>query len=201
MELYDSKVSLPNKLLQKDGTITDITGKAVVNSVEAYKSKPALPNKFLNPDGTYSTLNEIISGMIDTDLFIIVDELPESGDEQKIYLVPNGEGGFIEYHWTGDTWDPIGTIEIDLSDYVKNTDYATSQKGGVFKGGNGIYTSANGQIYIAPRTWMQYQTDADTYGISKGTLENIITGKELINQTQLTNAIQESITQVLGGSY
>lgn len=310
MELYDSKVSLPNKLLQEDGTITDITGKAVVDSVEAYKSKPALPNKFLNPNGTYSTLNEIISSMIDTDLFIVVDELPASGDEQKIYLVPDGEGGFTEYHWTGDTWDPIGTIEIDLSDYVKNTDYATSQKGGtikigngsgtdilngviraniygynvypnvsdnafigkktlenvinnsiiltgsnapttstvgyrvgqlylnsttnevyqliginasdntytwqklirdtdyassqkggVFKGGNGIYTSANGQIYIAPRTLAQYQTDADTYGISKGTLENVITGKELINQTQLTNAIQESITQVLGGSY
>lgn len=117
MELYDSKVSLPNKLLQENGTVTDIAGNPVTNSTPEYDSKPSLPNKFLNPDGTYSTLNEIISSMIDTDLFVVVDELPASGDEQKIYLVPDGEGGFIEYHWTGDEWDPIGTIEIDLSNY------------------------------------------------------------------------------------
>lgn len=117
MELYDSKASIPNKLLQEDGTVTDIAGNPVVNSVPVYDSKPSLPNKFLNPDGTYSTLNEIISSMIDTDLFIVVDELPASGDEQKIYLVPDGKGGFVEYHWTGTAWDAIGTVEIDLSNY------------------------------------------------------------------------------------
>lgn len=311
MELYDSKVSLPNKLLQEDGTVTDIAGNPVTNSTPEYDSKPSLPNKFLNPDGTYSTLNEIISSMIDTDLFIVVDELPASGDEQKIYLVPDGEGGFIEYHWTGDTWDPIGTVEIDLSDYVKNTDYASASVGGVIKvtanfgvqTWNGFlispektyseYKSADknafigrntlenvinssiilqgttaptastvgyriGQLYLNSITNEVYQltginTSDNTYTwqklirdtdyandqlggtikvrndfgtsilngflggatksmtdynnaspvllISKGTLENVITGKELINQTQLTNAIQESITQVLGGSY
>lgn len=115
--ILDSKVALPNKLLQDDGTITDITGKPVTTTVEEYDMKPALPNKFLNPDGTYSTLNEIIASMVDTSIFIIVDELPASGDMQKIYLVPDGEGGFVEYHWTGDKWDAIGTIDIDLSNY------------------------------------------------------------------------------------
>lgn len=115
--ILNSKVALPNKLLQDDGTITDIKGDVVVNSVDEYKSKPALPNKFLNPDGTYSTLNEIISSMVDTDIFVVVDELPEEGNPQKIYLLPDGKGGFVEYHWTGDSWDAIGVIEIDLSDY------------------------------------------------------------------------------------
>ena len=115
--VLDSKVALPNKLLQSDGTITDITGKPVTASVDSYNNKPALPNKFLNPDGTYSTLNEIIASMVDTSLFVIVDELPASGDEEKIYLVPDGKGGFTEYHWTGSKWDPIGEVEIDLSNY------------------------------------------------------------------------------------
>lgn len=115
--ILNSKSALPNKLLQNDGTVTDLIGNQVINPVDSYKTKPALPNKFLNPDGTYSTLNEIIAGSVDTSLFIIVEELPASGNEQKIYLVPDDKGGFVEYHWTGDKWDPIGTVEIDLSNY------------------------------------------------------------------------------------
>ena len=114
---YEFKKSLPNKLVQEDGTITDITGKPVENASDAYDSKPALPNKFLNPDGTYSTLNEIIASMIDTDIFIIVDELPAQGNPQKIYIVPNDDGTFTEYHWTGTKWDNIGMIDFDLTQY------------------------------------------------------------------------------------
>ena len=115
--ILDSKKGLPNKLLQADGTTTDMLGNVVVNPDSAWDSKPALPNKWLNPDGTYSTLNEIIAGMVDTGIYVIVDELPSEGNPQKIYLVPDGKGGFVEYHWTGSKWDPIGTIDIDLSNY------------------------------------------------------------------------------------
>ena len=95
--ILDSKVALPNKLLQDDGSITDITGKTVVNPVDEYENKPSLPNKFLNPDGTYSTLNEIIMEVVDTDIYVIVDgDLPADGDPQKIYLKPDGKGGFVE---------------------------------------------------------------------------------------------------------
>lgn len=115
--ILDSKKGLPNKLLQADGSVTDMQGNTVVNADDSWDSKPALPNKWLNPDGTYSTLNEIIASMVDTSLFVIVDELPATGNEQKIYLLSDGKGGFVEYHWTGDKWDPIGTVEIDLSNY------------------------------------------------------------------------------------
>ena len=115
--IYDSKQALPNKLLQEDGTITDITGAVVTGATDAYNAKPALPNKFLNPDGTCSTLNEIIASMIDTDIFIVVDELPEEGEPQKIYLVPNNKGGFDEYLWTGTGWDNIGMLEFDIDNF------------------------------------------------------------------------------------
>lgn len=115
--ILDSKKGLPNKLLQADGTTTDMLGNVVVNPDEAWDSKPALPNKWLNPDGTYSTLNEIIAGMVDTGIYVIVDELPAEGDPQKIYLVSDGKGGFVEYHWTGTKWDPIGMVEFDISNY------------------------------------------------------------------------------------
>lgn len=115
--IFNSKKGLPNKLLQQDGTVTDMTGNQVINPDSGWEAKQALPNKWLNPDGTYSTLNEIIASAVDTGIYVIVDELPAEGDPQKIYLVPDSHGGFAEYHWTGDSWDPIGTVEIDLSDY------------------------------------------------------------------------------------
>lgn len=115
--ILDSKKGLPNKLLQADGSVTDIQGNTVVNADKAWDSKPALPNKWLNPDGTYSTLNEIIASMVDTSIYVIVDELPTEGDPQKIYLVSDGKGGFVEYHWTGTKWDPIGMVEFDISKY------------------------------------------------------------------------------------
>lgn len=120
--VFNSMKSLPNKLLQDDGSITDITGKAVVASSLAYASKKALPNKFLNPDGTYSTLDEIFADIVDSDLFIIVDELPAEGDPKKIYLLPDGEGGFIEYHYVNGKWDVVGGINIDLSNYPTKKD-------------------------------------------------------------------------------
>ena len=115
--VFKSKKALPNKLLQEDGTITDLAGNVVTEAVEVYNGKPALPNKWLNPDGTYSTLNEIIASMVDTDIFVVVDSLPASGNPQKIYIVPNGDGTFDEYRWTGTEWDNIGMIEFDIENF------------------------------------------------------------------------------------
>ena len=117
MNAYDLKQSIPNKLLQRDGSITDFAGQTSTNPVMEYTNRPALPNKFLNPDGTYSTLNEIIASMVDTSIYVMVDELPQEGNPQKIYLVPDGKGGFVEYHWTGTKWDPVGMVEFDISKY------------------------------------------------------------------------------------
>lgn len=115
---YNMKSALPNKVLDEDGNTTDLFGNAVTPTSEAYKNKPSLPNKWLNPDGTYSTLTEIIAGAIDTDVFVMVDELPEEGNPKKIYLVPDGEGGFNEYHYIDGKWDPVGTIDVGVSPQV-----------------------------------------------------------------------------------
>lgn len=114
--IFNSKQSLPNKLLQEDGTVTDIAGNLVTESVDAYTNKAALPNKFLNPDGTYSSLNEILASIIDTELFVVVSELPASGASNKIYLLVDGDK-LIEYVWVNNKWDPIGMVEFDVSQY------------------------------------------------------------------------------------
>lgn len=109
------KRAIPNKLLQEDGTVTDLMGNQVVNSTEIYNKKPALPNKFLNPDGSYSTLSEILGKVIDTTLFVVVDTLPEIGNPNKIYLVPNDTGSFDEYFWNNkNQWDKIGALGVPM---------------------------------------------------------------------------------------
>lgn len=58
-----------------------------------------------------------------------VEALPEVGNPQYIYLIPNGSSGnngYDEYMWVTDKndYEKIGTTDIDLSDYaVKNGTY------------------------------------------------------------------------------
>ena len=119
----------------------------------------------------------------------IVNELPTTGEEDTIYLVPNeGETGnnYDEYIYVNNNWEKLGGIqvEVDLTDYVKNTDYASTSKGGVvkvsFSRGTGI---DNGNIYPAIFTYEQYNSALSGAFIGKGTLENVITGKGLVSNT------------------
>lgn len=72
---------------------------------------------------------------------------------------------------------------MDLSDYVKFTDYANSTTGGVIKtGAYGIGITSSGNLTSSVRTYEQYTNDGNQYFISKGTLENVITGKNLANK-------------------
>ena len=110
--------SIPNKWLQKDGTITDFAGNIVTSSDPIYEKKVALPNKFLNSDGSYSTLEELLGKVVDNNLFIVVDALPDTGEVNKIYLVPNSTGSFDEYFWNNkNQWDKIGALNVPMQSF------------------------------------------------------------------------------------
>lgn len=57
---YDLKQSIPNKVYNEDGTITDLLGNPIDVTNEAYKNMPAIPNKVLMPDGTIAKLTDIL---------------------------------------------------------------------------------------------------------------------------------------------
>lgn len=201
--ILDSKAGLPNKLLQADGTTTDMLGNVVVNPDNAWDSKPALPNKWLNPDGTYSTLNEIIASMVDTSIYVIVDELPAEGNTQKIYLVSDGKGGFVEYHWTGEKWDPVGMIEFDISKYSTTQEMMNAIEAAGVLTLNSAKTYAEGQASTAEQNAKDYadekagtaEQNAKDYADGVGT--NAVTSANQYTDT----AIQTSITNVLNKSY
>ncbi len=124
----NEELSIPNKLLQKDGTITDLVGNTINSSTELYDSRPALPNKFLNSDGSYSTLDEILGKVVNTDIFIVVDTLPKTGEANKIYLVPNDIGSFDEYFWNSkNQWDKIGALNVPMQAFENYPSLVTNK--------------------------------------------------------------------------
>jgi hypothetical protein len=60
-----------------------------------------------------------------SDLFLVVSVLPATGTANKIYLVPSGESGdnqFVEWAWIDNSWENLGNVTIDLSDYYTKTE-------------------------------------------------------------------------------
>lgn len=56
--------------------------------------------------------------------YLIVDELPETGDSRYIYLVDDGQGNYDRYVWDSESqdWVNIGGTSIDLTNYYTKTE-------------------------------------------------------------------------------
>ena len=104
-----------------------------------------------------------------------VSKLPSSSTVGYVYNVSSTG---MNYAWDGSKWDALGS-EIDLSNYVKNTDFATTTKGGVikFSTSHGITMSADGFLMGATRTAEQYNSNSGNMLINKGTLENVLNSR------------------------
>jgi hypothetical protein len=178
--VYDSKPALPNKLLQADGSITDLAGNAVIGAVDAYENKVALPNKWLNPDGSYSTLAQIVTSMIDMNLFIVVNELPETGEPNKIYLLVQNDK-IIEYIWVNNSWDPIGMVEFDIDNYYTKSEVT--------------------QLISAALDAAKEYANLNFLKKDNTTAYTPTQNYNPATKKYVDDAISANITQVLGGSY
>ena len=152
--------------------------------------------------------------------WIMVDELPtQSIQVDAMYLVPKDNPDtkdiYDEYVYVDNDWERLGERQIqvdltdyytkqetysksevnslipDLTDYVKNTDYASSSKGGVFKTNDNLGTNVrvDGMLQSTVRNYATYTNDVNYLFISKGTLENVIAGKELVNKTYVDTLV------------
>ena len=116
--VYELSKALPNKWLNPDGSITDGQGNIIspCNSsmAELYKNSKSQVNKYIDTDGETKT-----QAQISAEIFVPVDKLPETGEKDKIYLVPAEDGTFDEYYWVVDQnkWEMLGNVKLDLSDY------------------------------------------------------------------------------------
>ena len=151
---------------------------------------------------------------------IIVAELPATGQDDAIYLVPlatpeSQENNYAEYVYINGNWELLGKIGIqvdltdyytkqetyskgevdnlipDLTDYVKNTDYASASKGGVIKRSStyALDMTNDGVLTSVTKTNAEYNDANARMFISKGTLENVITGKDLTTKAYVDGLV------------
>lgn len=111
----------------------------------------------------------------------IVQSLPSVGEKMVLYLVTKGGTSpdvYDEYIWVEQTssYEFIGTTAVDLTGYIKQTDYITTSKAGVVKADPLYNTNATqqGVIYCDVKTLEQYLLSSLNSFISKGTLDNVL---------------------------
>ena len=81
----------------------------------------------------------------------------------------------------------------DLTNYITNTDYVESGKAGIIKLSSGLGAS-NGYIYLTVYSYENYNNATNGLFIGKGTLENVITGKNLETGNNKVTTISSSST-------
>lgn len=90
----------------------------------------------------------------------------------------------------------IPTKTSDLtndSSYIKATNYASNQTGGTIKTDTSTYGTSmySGYLTGSTRTYAQYQSAANALFVSKGTLENVITGKQLASTSDIPTKVSD----------
>lgn len=134
--------------------------------------------------------------------FIVVNELPtENIDESAMYLKPSTnpeeQNSYEEYVYANGAWESLGTaqVEVDLKDYVKDTDYSTSNKAGVVKtySPNGIQC-AGGFLYIVKATDDQIKNRSDEYrpivpANLKQAVESVVGGHITLTQAEYDDLV------------
>lgn len=82
-----------------------------------------------------------------------------------------------------------------LTNYVQNTDYATSSKGGVIKSSSDMAIWVdNGVLKASTKSYNDYLNLSNNAFIGKGTLENVITGKNLETTSNKVTSLSSSST-------
>lgn len=149
------------------------------NTIELSDDEKANAKQWLG----YATPTDIMQAIASIPQFklSIINELPLAGEKMTLYLVPK-EGTnndvYDEYIWIEQTasFEHLGTTAVDLTDYVKKTDYAGDQAG-VIKVSSiyGVRVSSYNNGYISGFTMPLEKLTNEQIIISKGSLDNVLT--------------------------
>lgn len=126
--------------LQNYALASQLSSKLDANALADYVTSDTLEQglntkqDILTPGDGISIVDNVISSTIDTNMWVIVDELPSTNiNDNKIYLVETeveGETIYIEWRHKNGEWVRSGQKmpEIDLSGYQRAGDYATNSQ-------------------------------------------------------------------------
>ena len=136
---YALKASIPTKVENLTDAGEYAKKSEIPHSVEgmdgldAYAKVESVPKKVVQLDDASDYVKKIelkeevksLVGNIKSLEFLVVEELPSSGEKAKIYLLSNVKGdndAYDEYIWVNDKFEKIGTTTVDLSGYMKTSE-------------------------------------------------------------------------------
>jgi len=151
VETNNNDISLQVKKTGKTSNYEQLTNKPLINDVELIGNKTTsdlgivipdvsnfitkdvddLTNYYLKTETyTQAEVNSLV-GAISNFHYQVVAELPETGQDNILYLVPKpATRGIVNYYdeyvYSNGDYELIGTTQIDLSDYVQKSNIKTT---------------------------------------------------------------------------
>ena len=204
---------------------SELSNKPKINNVELNGNKTS-SDLGLQPAGNYITkavndlenyykktetftkqeVNDLISAISTLDLQVVQTLPTQDISTTTIYLVPKTTTEtndiYDEYIYVSNAWEHIGSTQADLTNYVENTDYANNTTAGVIRTSTnyGTTVSGSGVINASTLSYEAYTGANNTTFVGKGTLENVIEGKNLVNNTDYASSSKGGVIK-LGSSY
>lgn len=186
VQIYFDKLTYKLKYSLDGLTYTEIASKVASVSPHPAQIYLGIGNNFFNPFKGILNLNKcylkvnnsvVWQGMDDaglaTRMAVDMENIDEAGIE-KIDEIVN-EKGYVKNDY--------------LDDYVPKTQKATNTVLGLVRTGNMISVNAAGELQVDTMSYTQYSQEAGNKCISKGTLENVIVGKDLANKSYVDEKI------------
>lgn len=112
-------------------TTPDAVATAITSALTNYATNASVQTAIATALADYMTESEvndaIASAVVEASgiRFEAVETLPETGMDNVIYLVPNGQSGSNvkdEYMWIDGKWEVMGSTAIDLTGYWSKTE-------------------------------------------------------------------------------
>lgn len=117
--------------LKKKAVQAELTKKAPIAS-PSFTGTPKVPTASAGTNNTQAASTAFVTSAISTAMagitkldFQVVQTLPSTGVKGTFYLIANsgrGQNVYDEYLWINNKYEKLGTREIDLSSYIKQSD-------------------------------------------------------------------------------
>lgn len=109
--------------IQVNGSAQAVSNKTVNITVPTNNNQLTNGAGYQTAAQVTNAIDEAIAGVSQFD-FEVVQTLPTTGEKGTIYLVPiaGRTNAYDEYIYVNNTWEQIGTTDIDLSGYVQTSD-------------------------------------------------------------------------------
>ena len=117
--------------VQNKAVQAELTKKAPIAS-PSFTGTPKVPTASAGTNNTQAASTAFVTSAISTAMagitkldFQVVQTLPSTGVKGTFYLIANsgsGQNVYDEYLWINNKYEKLGTREIDLSSYIKQSD-------------------------------------------------------------------------------